>query len=182
MGAKYGHLSARRAVHDCPASSSRPIEAPDRGSSGSLAIEHLSRAEAQQRQTGRLQAELRPGADPRPALERLAPGTRRRAAQLVLGRLKHGWSPEQIAGRLKQQKAAVTISHESIYRFIYAQIRRTNDGAWRNYLPRRKHKRGGLGQRKRSSDDLIKGPCFHCFAAPVRRSAAAPSAIGKAIS
>jgi IS30 family transposase len=75
----------------------------------------------------------------------------------VLERLKQGWSPEQIAGRLKQQKAAVTISHESIYRFVYAQLRRTNDGAWRNYLPRRKGKRGWLGQRKRSADDLIKG-------------------------
>jgi IS30 family transposase len=76
---------------------------------------------------------------------------------LVLDHLARGWSPEQIAGRLKQQRAAITISHESIYRFIYAQIRRTNDGAWRNYLPRRKHKRGWHSQRKRSSDDLIKG-------------------------
>jgi len=76
---------------------------------------------------------------------------------LVLDRLARGWSPEQIAGRLKRQRAAVTISHESIYRFIYAQIRRTNDGAWRNYLPRRKYRRGWHGRRKRSADDLIKG-------------------------
>jgi len=77
--------------------------------------------------------------------------------RFVLDRLKSGWSPEQIAGRLKQQKAAVTISHESIYRFIYAQIRRTNDGAWRNYLPRSKYRRGRRHRRKRSADDLIKG-------------------------
>jgi transposase, IS30 family len=76
---------------------------------------------------------------------------------LVLDQLCRGWSPEQIAGRLRQQQAAVTISHESIYRFIYAQIRRTNDGAWRNYLPRRKYRRGWHGRRKRSADDLIKG-------------------------
>jgi len=76
---------------------------------------------------------------------------------LVVDGLARGWSPEQIAGRLKQQKAATTISHESIYRFIYAQIRRTNDGAWRNYLPRAKYKRGWQRRRKRSSDDLIKG-------------------------
>src|SRR5580700_9623569 len=76
---------------------------------------------------------------------------------LVLDRLKLGWSPEQIAGWLNRQKAATTISHESIYRFIYAQIRRTNDGAWRNYLPRAKYKRGWQRRRKRSSDDLIKG-------------------------
>lgn len=76
--------------------------------------------------------------------------------RLVLDWLSRGWSPEQIAGRLKQQYARVTISHESIYRFIYAQIRRTNDGAWRNYLPRRKYRRGWHG-RKHSVDDLIKG-------------------------
>ena len=76
---------------------------------------------------------------------------------VVLGWLRRGWSPEQIAGRLKQQHARVTVSHESIYRFIYAQIRRTNDGAWRNYLPRRKYRRGWHGRRKRSADDLIKG-------------------------
>lgn len=76
---------------------------------------------------------------------------------LVLGGLRRGWSPEQIAGRLQQQHAATTVSHESIYRFIYAQIRRTNDGAWRNYLPRRKHRRGWQGRRKHSVDDLIKG-------------------------
>ena len=34
----------------------------------------------------------------------------------------NGWSPEQIAGRLACDKAATSISHESIYRFIYAQI------------------------------------------------------------
>jgi IS30 family transposase len=76
---------------------------------------------------------------------------------LVLEWLGRGWSPEQIAGRLKQQRAAVTISHESIYRFIYAQIRRTNDSTWRNYLPRRKYRRGWHGRRKHSVDDLIKG-------------------------
>ena len=77
--------------------------------------------------------------------------------KLVLACLKRGWSPEQIAGRLKRQETAVTVSHETIYRFIYAQIRRTNDGAWRNYLPRRKHKRGWPGRPRRSADDLIKG-------------------------
>jgi IS30 family transposase len=75
---------------------------------------------------------------------------------LVLGQLQLGWSPEQIAGRLQRHKAAVTISHESIYRFIYAQIRRTNDGAWRNFLPRRKYRRGWHGRRKRAAADLIK--------------------------
>ncbi|MBX3500617.1 MAG: IS30 family transposase [Alphaproteobacteria bacterium] len=76
--------------------------------------------------------------------------------ELVLGQLARGWSPEQIAGRLKQQKAAVTISHESIYRFIYRQIRRTNDGAWRHLLPRGKYRRGRRARHKRPAEDLIK--------------------------
>ncbi len=75
---------------------------------------------------------------------------------LVLGQLQRGWSPEQIAGRLRQQNAATTISHESIYRFIYAQVRRTNDGAWRHYLPKGRSRRRPPGRRRRSSDDLIK--------------------------
>src|ERR1700722_5483880 len=66
---------------------------------------------------------------------------------LVLDCLKSGWSPEQVAGRLRQQNAATTISHESIYRFIYAQIRRTQDYAWRLYLPRAKFKRGYRGRK-----------------------------------
>jgi IS30 family transposase len=76
---------------------------------------------------------------------------------MVLGRLKGGWSPEQIAGFLKSGNAARRISHESIYRFIYAQIRRTNDGSWRHYLPRAKHKRGRRPRPKRSSANCIKG-------------------------
>jgi len=75
---------------------------------------------------------------------------------LVLGQLQRGWSPEQIAGRLRQQKAATTISHETIYRFIYAQVRRTNDGAWRHYLPKGRSKRRAPGNRRRSCEDLIK--------------------------
>ena len=75
---------------------------------------------------------------------------------LVLGRLQRGWSPEQVAGWLDRQKAATTISHETIYRFIYAQIRRTNDGAWRNYLPRAKYKRGWRGRSGGSPASFIK--------------------------
>jgi len=75
---------------------------------------------------------------------------------LILGGLASGWSPEQVAGRLRQQKAATTISHESIYRFIYAQIRRTQDYDWRHYLPRAKFKRGYRGRKGGSSVQHIK--------------------------
>jgi IS30 family transposase len=76
---------------------------------------------------------------------------------LVLDRLGRGWSPEQIAGWLALMKAATRISHESIYRFIYDQIRRTNDGSWRHYLPRARYKRRRRRRSGRSVDDLIKG-------------------------
>ena len=64
----------------------------------------------------------------------------------VLSCLTAGWSPEQVAGRLAREAGTSIISHETIYRFIYAQIRRTNDGAWRHYLPRAKAKRGWRGR------------------------------------
>ena len=66
-----------------------------------------------------------------------------------------GWSPEQVAGWLERRKLA-TISHETIYRFIYAQIRRTNDGAWRHYLPRAKYKRGWRARPGGSPASFIK--------------------------
>lgn len=62
--------------------------------------------------------------------------------QAVLDRLAQGWSPEQVAGRFARDRANPSISHETIYRFIYAQIARTKNYSWRNYLPRAKSKRG----------------------------------------
>lgn len=60
----------------------------------------------------------------------------------VLEGLTKGWSPEQVCGRLKLEAGRSVIGHESIYRFIYAQLKRSNDGAWRRYLPRAKARRG----------------------------------------
>jgi IS30 family transposase len=85
-------------------------------------------------------------------LERQAPLRR-----LVLDRLARGWSPEQVAGRLARQAGRPCISHESIYRFIYAQLARTNDYSWRLYLPRGKSKRGLRGRRGGSPASFISG-------------------------
>ena len=60
----------------------------------------------------------------------------------VLACLAQGWSPEQVSARLAKENQHHVISHESIYRFIYAQIRRTKNYEWRQYLPRAKAKRG----------------------------------------
>src|SRR5262245_3620117 len=81
------------------------------------------------------------------------PGLRR----AVLDRLGRGWSPEQVAGRLARDHGRKVISHETIYRFIYAQIRRTSDFSWRRYLPRGKSKRGYRGKKGGSPASFIEG-------------------------
>jgi IS30 family transposase len=70
---------------------------------------------------------------------------------LVLDRLSQGWSPQEVAGRLAREEGRPVISHETIYRFIAAQIARTKDYAWRLYLPRGKSKRGWRGHAGGSS-------------------------------
>ena len=67
----------------------------------------------------------------------------------VLSLLAAGWSPEQVAGR------SGAIGVETIYRFIHAQIVRHNDYSWRNYLPRRKARRGRRSTKARSPASFI---------------------------
>jgi IS30 family transposase len=74
----------------------------------------------------------------------------------VLALLARGWSPEQVAGRLKADAGCTIISHETIYRFIHAQIRRTNDGAWRHYLPQARYRRGRRRRKGGSSARTFK--------------------------
>ena len=75
--------------------------------------------------------------------------------KVVLDRLAQGWSPEQVAGRMAREEAGERVSHETIYRFIYDQIRRTNDFSWRLYLPRAKSRRGIRGVRGGSPASFI---------------------------
>lgn len=74
---------------------------------------------------------------------------------IVLHRLAQGWSPEQIAGRMAREEAHLRVSYETIYRFIYGQIKRTNDTKWRLYLPRAKTRRGLRGSRGASPASFI---------------------------
>ena len=96
----------------------------------------------------------------------------------VLDGLKKGWSPEQVAGRLKRDAGHSVISHESIYRFVYAQIDRTNDFSWRLLLPRGKSKRGFRGRRGGSPTSFIKAR-FPSLSARSRPPIARPLDIGK---
>ena len=73
----------------------------------------------------------------------------------VLSRLQQGWSPEQVVGRLALESGKKVISHETIYRFIYAQLARKKDYSWRHYLPRAKSKRGWRGRKGGSPASFI---------------------------
>jgi transposase, IS30 family len=85
-------------------------------------------------------------------MERQAP-----LRQTILAALGAGLSPEQVAGRLALESGQKIISHESIYRFIYAQITRTNTFSWRRFLPRAKFKRGRRAGRGGSPARFIAG-------------------------
>lgn len=58
----------------------------------------------------------------------------------IEAKLKLGWSPEQIAGRLPLEHPDLRISHEAIYQYIY-----TCKPSLIGYLPRRHKKRRGKG-------------------------------------
>ena len=75
----------------------------------------------------------------------------------VFEALGRGLSPEQVVGRLAREHGQRLISHETIYRFIYAQIARHNDYSWRKYLPRAKARRGLRGHRGGSPANFIQG-------------------------
>lgn len=57
----------------------------------------------------------------------------------VLEKLTDGWSPEEIAGRLKREHKRTVICHETIYHFIYAKEQKEKK-LW-EYLPRKQTKR-----------------------------------------
>ena len=81
----------------------------------------------------------------RSRLRKLARHPRLRAA--IIERIKHGWSPEQIAGRLACDRHSVRVCHETIYRFAYSP-----DGheikLWR-YLPESRARRRPRHARRR---------------------------------
>lgn len=68
-------------------------------------------------------------------MERLSP-----LEDLVRDRLAMGWSPEQIAGRLRRDQSEHTVSIETIYRFVYRPKVR-GEKLYR-FLPRAKATRG----------------------------------------
>ena len=58
----------------------------------------------------------------------------------VIGKLKTGWSPEQIAGRLRiEPRAPYRICHETIYQYVYSESGQSQELG--RYLPGRQRKR-----------------------------------------
>ncbi|MGP3398447.1 IS30 family transposase [Coxiella burnetii] len=45
--------------------------------------------------------------------------------EFIISRLREGWSPQQIAGRLKRSAGRCIISHETIYAYIDSELGKT---------------------------------------------------------
>lgn len=59
----------------------------------------------------------------------------------VIDKLRLGWSPEIIAGRLKKRHGKTIVCHETIYQFIYSNHFRARELKLWQYLPRGQKKR-----------------------------------------
>lgn len=57
----------------------------------------------------------------------------------VIDKLRLGWSPEQIAGRIAKEREEKVICHETIYQYIYGEKQKEKQ-LW-EYLPRKQKKR-----------------------------------------
>lgn len=95
----------------------------------------------------------------------------------VIGKLKNGWSPEQIAGRLKiEPRAPYRICHETIYQYVYSECGQSQELG--RYLPERQKKRKPRYARK-ARDRVF--PLKQAFiTAQTRSMIVASSAIGRA--
>jgi IS30 family transposase len=64
----------------------------------------------------------------------------------VMDRLKAGWSPQQIAGRMRLERHPIRVSHETIYRFAYSKDGR--DEQFYRHLPEHRRRRRPRGYRR----------------------------------
>lgn len=94
----------------------------------------------------------------------------------VTSHLKQGWSPEQIAGRIRTALPGETISHEAIYQYVYAQVYRHGHGYLkpgredlRPYLKRRHSRRISKGARKHRKCKKSQGPSIETRPVVVER-------------
>ena len=103
--------------------------------------------------------------------QRTAVGRRRRRCKLVrfedlrqhvIKQLVEGWSPEQIAGRLRHDGQTLCVSHETIYAYVYGPDGQADVLA--RYLPQRRRKR--QPRRRRTPRGLVFPPDRSIHARP----------------
>ena len=173
MGCQYGQLFgiqerceiARRRCR-------RAIDPANRGKSGSRAIEHCSGAETQPSTTAPKRGISpftpvnRPGHGAGPASKLLRHGpTSRLWSWNAYGQ---GWSPQEVAGRLAREEGRPqVVSHETIYRFIAAQIS-SHQGLLLAALPppRQEQARPTLPKTRQLDRGQHPRPRPHCSATP----------------
>ena len=71
----------------------------------------------------------------------------------VEDRLKAGWSPEQIAGRMRLERHPIRVSHETIYRFAYSKDGR--DEQFYRHLPEHRKRRRPRGYRRHNRTHIF---------------------------
>ena len=86
----------------------------------------------------------------------------------VVQKLKLGWSPEQITIRLSIDHPGLALVHETIYQYVYAQVRRGGNGKvykgcedLRPYLARRHTRRQKKGFRQAQKAERPVFPSIH---------------------
>jgi len=67
--------------------------------------------------------------------------------------LKAGWSPEQIAGRMRLERHPIRVSHETIYRFAYSKDGR--DEQFYRLLPEHRRRRRPRGYRRHNRTHIF---------------------------
>ena len=75
--------------------------------------------------------------------------------EAVEDRLKAGWSPEQIAGRMRFECHDVRVSHETIYRFAYSRDGRAEE--FYRHLPEHRRRRRPRGHRRHNRTRIFDG-------------------------
>jgi IS30 family transposase len=84
----------------------------------------------------------------------------------VIRLLQQGWSPEQIAGRLRREQGGTVVNHETIYRFVYESPLGRQEKLY-EYL-----RRGQKKRRRRQGRRVHTGPIAHRTFIDARPSAA----------
>ena len=73
--------------------------------------------------------------------------------EAIEDRLKAGWSPEQIAGRMRLERHPIRVSHETIYRFAYSKDGR--DEQFYRHLPEHRRRRRPRGYRRHNRTHIF---------------------------